>query len=156
MMLAMTLLVLIVANITYADFNQTDLETHNVGSWEFQTRQTQTYFDHTTEDIELGYSYLYADAVDGCLWSRKGLVIYGETEYDGPYGQNLTPELCDPDDETYSYELWDGNTYEHGSYGGVQVDTLLFTQPSGGGVGLGWSVGYLDDESVDEFCIGGC
>ncbi len=144
---------LLVVGIASATTYHSSLVTHDLGlDGEFKTRYSQTYSDFTTEHITMGASYLYAKAVDGCLHYRDGRLVDGEghTHPSGFTAETITPGQCDPQAKTYTWADWQGDTFDHGTQGGIFVE--VFVMKALGGSRAGWMTWWLEDLEIDSRC----
>ena len=152
--LVLGLIALFVVGNASAAFYQSSLATHTFTGGQYKTRFSQTYYDFTTESVRMGASYLYVKPVNGCLDTRKGWLQDGEAQ---PHPNPAQPtvilpnNLCNPQVDTYTYTDWQGDTFEHGTQGGIVVQSFVYSG-SVDGDKMGWTVWWLDDESIDAEC----
>lgn len=160
--LLVALATLLIVGTASASFNQTSLATHSYGGDTFKTRQSQTYFDHNTTDIEFGHAYHYAKAVDGCILSRSGYIYYdnslrfpAELNTFNLLDVNGDPDpLCDPDENTVTWHNWGhGQTWIHGAQEYVMVETYFHTGDLGSGLSFGWHVYFTNVPDIEEYCV---
>ena len=152
--LVVGLTALFIVGIASAEFYQSSLATHIFTGGEYKTRFSQTYSDFTNEGVTMGASYLYVKPVHGCIDTRIGWLQDGEAE---PHPPDVEPtvilphNLCSPKVDTYTYPDWQGDTFEHGAQGGIVVQSFVYSG-SVEGDKMGWTVWWLEDESIDAEC----
>jgi len=161
----MLILALVVASffLTFVSaddgFNTTNLVTHPAGGGEeYQSKQYQFYHNHNTVDITLNNTFHYLKAIQACVGSVQAHVYYGNNQQfpSGPNGFNLDPPLCAPNEDTFTWGQWNGMTFQHGSNGGVRVQTLFYAGTNGCCFPMGWDVDYYNDVTIGEFCVDNC
>ena len=151
--LVAVLAALLVVGNASAKFYQSSLATHVFTGGEYKTRFSQTYYDFNTESVRMGASYLYVKPVHGCIDTRKGWLQDGEaqTHPSNVLPKSVAPNLCVPKANTYTYTDWQGETFEHGTQGGIVVQSFVYSGFSDGDK-MGWTVTWKKNKTIVAEC----
>ena len=142
-----------------AELARSQWETFDRAGVEFEIRTWTYYEDHTDEEVTLGNVYLQLEVVEGCADGKRAIVYSGDPAQtpSTSLGEWLSPSICDPDDETILWDIFDDTTFDHSVNGadGTIVHNVVVSGSLVNGLAFGWAtLFYTDPEEIDYDCIG--